>query len=472
RRRTTCTIAAAGMDSVRRPAASTRRRSSIVGGCSPATLRPTRSARLLPRDDDRRRMRVDRSGATTLEGVRESIDRTPPPPSRPRSPSRRAHWLPRAGRRARHRRRLRDAGGGAHREDIDRATVFTSLGLQNVVERLASDDLDGRNNDTSGSARAQRYLIAQRRRIGPGLDASREGDDAYRQPFTEGSVRGTNLLAVIRGRELPDEYVIVGAHYDHLGRRCPSSPSGNVCNGATDNATGTAEVIAVGNALRRLPEPPRRSVVLALWDAEEDGLVGSRQYVLHPIVPLDRTAAYVNFDIQGADLLPSLAQTSFALSAETGGADLQRVVADAIAAEGLGTRLLSYIFGQLRSDYANFVAASVPTVFFSDSTGACYHKTGDDAALVDYPKLRAQSRISFRVVASLAESRERPQFVAPNPAFATFDDAIVLREVIGTGLTDLHVLPPADRARVVAIQAAVQAIVDAGPAAFDTADVQ
>jgi len=357
-------------------------------------------------------------------------------------------------------------------EDIDRATVFTSLGLQNVVERLASDDLDGRNNDTSGSARAQRYLIAQLRRIGPGLDASREGDDAYRQPFTEGSVRGTNLLAVIRGRELPDEYVIVGAHYDHLGRRCPSSPSGNVCNGATDNATGTAEVIAVGNALRRLPEPPRRSVVLALWDAEEDGLVGSRQYVLHPIVPLDRTAAYVNFDIQGADLLPSLAQTSFALSAETGGADLQRVVADAIAAEGLGTRLLSYIFGQLRSDYANFVAASVPTVFFSDSTGACYHKTGDDAALVDYPKLRAQSRISFRVVASLAESRERPQFVAPNPAFATFDDAIVLREVIGTGLTDLHVLPPADRARVVAIQAAVQAIVDAGPAAFDTADVQ
>src|SRR5207253_4202264 len=120
-------------------------------------------------------------------------------------------------------------------------------------------------------------------------------------------------------------------HYDHLDTRsnadgaCSTGrpPGGAVCHGATDNAAGVAAVVAIGRALRRLPTPPRRSVVLALWDAEEDGLVGSIYYVNHPAVPLASTVAYVNFDIQGANLLPSLRGTSFAVSAETGGSVLQ-----------------------------------------------------------------------------------------------------------------------------------------------------
>jgi acetylornithine deacetylase/succinyl-diaminopimelate desuccinylase-like protein len=157
--------------------------------------------------------------------------------------------------------------------DISAAARTTTSGLT-VVRRLASDGLGGRDNATPESARAQRYILRRLRRL---------GDDAYRQPFVQSGQSGTNLLVVVRGRELPDEYVIVGAHYDHLGTRSApdgtcranGTPGGAVCNGATDNAAGVAAVLGVGRALRRLPSRPRRSIVLALWDAEEDGLLGS-----------------------------------------------------------------------------------------------------------------------------------------------------------------------------------------------------
>src|SRR5262249_45917959 len=156
--------------------------------------------------------------------------------------------------------------------------------------------------DTPESLVAQRYLTALLKVRGAGLNRSTTGDDAYAQHFVQSGQTGTNLLAVIRGRELPNEYVIVGGHYDHLDSRsdatgqCSSrgTPGGAVCNGATDNAAGAAAVLAVGKALRTLPEAPRRSIVLALWDAEEDGLLGSLYYVDHPLVPLAQTVAYVN----------------------------------------------------------------------------------------------------------------------------------------------------------------------------------
>lgn len=357
-------------------------------------------------------------------------------------------------------------------EAIEGASAFATSGLMRITERLAADAFAGRNNDSPSSPRLERYLISRLRLLGEGLDPAGLGDDAYRQPFVRAGQRGTNLLALIPGRELPGEVVIVGAHYDGLGSSCASSPSGEVCNGATDNATGVAAVLAIGRALSRLPEPPRRSVVLALWDAEEDGLLGSGYYVAHPLVPLESTVAYVNFDLLGADLLPSLADVSFAIAAETGGPDLADLVQQAIDREALGTRRLSYIFGQLRSDYANFVAAAVPTVFFSDSTGTCYHKTGDDLQLVNRSKLQQQSRIAFRIVATLAERAGRPPFIPPDPGLATYADAVAVSEIIAMGMSDVDAFPRDVQPELLDIAAELAAIVEDGPAAFDANDVQ
>ena len=95
-----------------------------------------------------------------------------------------------------------------------------------------------------------------------------------------------NVIAVLEGEgPLANETVVIGAHYDHLGNVCGDvSPADNICNGATDNATGVAAALAVGRSIAAGPQP-RRSVVIALWDAEEDSLAGSAAYLASPAVP-------------------------------------------------------------------------------------------------------------------------------------------------------------------------------------------
>jgi len=363
-------------------------------------------------------------------------------------------------------------------QEIDAATGLVPRHVVPVIRLLASNRMHGRDNNTSESLLAQRLLIGFLKRLGPGLDAARDGDDAYKQPFVEKDQTGTNLLAVIPGRELPDQYVVIGAHYDHLGTRSTAdgscfskgTPGGAVCNGATDNAAGVAATLAIGEALRSLPTPPRRSVVLALWDSEEDGLLGSLHYVTHPVVPLAQTVAYVNFDILGQDLLPSLHAESFAVGGETGGAVLQAVVERAAAGQDFDLRKVSYIFGESRSDYKNFVDHRVPTVFFSDSTGPCYHTTGDDLSIVNFGKLRAQARTAFRAVVDLAESDSVPTFVPRNTQGAVYADAVSLLPIYTNAQQDLQLFSATDRTALQAMAARTQGIVDRGADHFGGAD--
>jgi len=364
---------------------------------------------------------------------------------------------------------------GARPSDVERVARGAPQGVRAIVKRLAGASLRGRDNDTPESEHAQRLLIKRLRRMGEGLNAAASGDDAYRQPFEQSGQVGTNLLAIIRGTDLPDEYVIVGGHYDHLDSRSTASgacsvrnaPGGAICPGATDNAAGSGVVLGIGRALGKLARPPRRSVILALWDAEEDGLLGSRYYVLHPLVPLEKTVAYVNFDVQGANLLPTLRRVSFSVGAETGGSALGAFVADAVAAEGLDTLPVSFIFGELRSDYANFVQIGrVPTVFFGDSTGGCYHTTGDTFDVVDTKKLAIQTRIGFRVTQALADTASPPSFRDPSPALATYVDALSVNHAFTLATPDLPLFSPADRVLLQQLQADLAAVVAAGPDAF------
>jgi len=106
-----------------------------------------------------------------------------------------------------------------------------------------------------------------------------------------------NVLAKISGTDktLKNEYVILGAHMDHLG----IDMTGDVLNGADDNASGTAVVMEVARVMKFNRVRPRRTVVFALWAAEEEGLLGSKYYTENPIYPLERTVTYINLDMEG-----------------------------------------------------------------------------------------------------------------------------------------------------------------------------
>lgn len=357
---------------------------------------------------------------------------------------------------------LAAAAASAYQPHVDRAA------LEQDERWLAADERDGRSAGTPGGIAAREYLIDQLVQLGPGLVETATGRDAYRQPF---DVDRANLLAVIPGAGHADEFVMVGAHYDHFSsENCPRTfGSDEICNGATDDAAGVSAVLAIGRALLALPTPPSRSVVIALWDGEEYGLLGSKYFANHPIVPLADVAAYVNFDIQGANIAPSVRDISFAIGAESGGELLTSLVADAIAAVGLGTRQLSITFGQARSDYHPIWAKKVPIVFFSDATNACYHTAGDEIGIVDFGKLARQAEIGFRVVQALAESSERPTYT-PVVALDTYDDLLALSEFLTRTLADLPHVEPNYQDALLYYEELARMRVDAGPDAFQATD--
>jgi len=105
-----------------------------------------------------------------------------------------------------------------------------------------------------------------------------------------------NFLAVLPGAERPEEFVVYTAHYDHFGIDPTIEGDDKIYNGARDNASGTAGLLEVARGFMAAPEPPDRSIMFLAVTAEEQGLLGSKYYASHPVVPLDHTAAVVNMD--------------------------------------------------------------------------------------------------------------------------------------------------------------------------------
>ncbi len=336
-----------------------------------------------------------------------------------------------------------------------------------IIEYLASDELAGRDAGTDGSLAAQEFLIEELASFADPLSGDPSDPESYRSVFDA----GTNLLAVIPGSDLVDEYIIVGAHYDHIGSDCiGSGAEDSVCNGATDNAAGVAVALAVGRILAGDEAGPRRSVIIALWDAEEDGLLGSAAYLAAPVVPLEQTVAYVNFDIQGTNISPALRNLTVMVGAETGGPNLVAAGEAATLSSLLDTVSLSLLFGQGRSDHANFVTAGIPSVFFTDATPPCYHTVFDDASIVDYPKLEQQIFTAEALTIDLADTDDLPEFV-PNTPAATYDDAVTMFDVLTAAQPDFSRFPAADKAIADQFVLDLGVMVDAGPEAFDAADV-
>jgi Zn-dependent M28 family amino/carboxypeptidase len=107
-----------------------------------------------------------------------------------------------------------------------------------------------------------------------------------------------NVYGVLKGSDpqVADEYVVYTAHHDHLGVGEPDAEGDKIFNGAMDNASGVAQLLAMGKAFKALPTPPRRSIMLLFVAAEEQGLLGSRYYAEHPSVPPGKMAANINYD--------------------------------------------------------------------------------------------------------------------------------------------------------------------------------
>lgn len=181
-----------------------------------------------------------------------------------------------------------------HAEEPSPATITVSE-VQPIVDFLASDTLQGRDAGTEGGLATAAYLAHELKNLGL---QPQKGDD-FRQPFGQGF---QNVIAVLPGGDpqLTEEWIVLGAHFDHVGfgnRTNSQGPFGQIHNGADDNASGVSCLLEIAEALR-LGAPLSRTVVIAFWDAEEKGLLGSEHWLKSQstLVPIK---FYVNFDMVG-----------------------------------------------------------------------------------------------------------------------------------------------------------------------------
>ena len=355
----------------------------------------------------------------------------------------------------------------------DTATVMRD------VRHLASDALEGRGTGTAGNDSAAAYIA--RRFSGLGLtpafvstDArvcARTGnasacDSRFVQSFVARSVAAAhaglqgelptqNVAAVVRGSDpvLRDEYVILGAHFDHLGRSAfgaldPDAVNA-IHNGADDNASGTAAVIELARLLRR--NPPKRSVMFVTFGGEELGLLGSQYFVDHPPVPLEKVRAMLNFDMVGRMQDDRLIVYGVATAQE-----LDEIIAKANASAPLRLTATGDGFGA--SDHSSFYAKNLPVLHFFTNVHEDYHKATDDADKINAVGIARVVALAERVTREIADRPQPLTFVravAAAPSTSTRENTSAYlgsipdmgaTEVKGVRLTGVRAESPADKA--------------------------
>jgi hypothetical protein len=230
-----------------------------------------------------------------------------------------------------------------------------------------------------------------------------------------------NVAAILRGSDtaLRDQYVLLTAHYDHLGR----SPRG-IFNGANDNGSGTVSVIEIARALAALDPHPKRTILFMTVFGEEEGLLGSFYYTHHPLVPLKNTVANVNLEQIGrTDEKTGREVAAFAFTGPSY-SNLPEIMGEAAKAEGVSVykrkdaddffdRSDNFVFAQF-----GIVAHTLAVAFeYPD-----YHALGDKPEKIDYANMATVDRGIAAGVLQLADEPEAPKWSSAKGA-AIYKDA-------------------------------------------------
>lgn len=302
--------------------------------------------------------------------------------------------------------------------------------LERHVRVLAAPEMEGRRG--AGARKAAAHILDEFRAAG--LQPLFDGAYTQDVPWPDGQgVRGRNLGARLVGADpvLRDEWVVLAAHYDHLGTQ-----EGHVFAGADDNASGVAMLIEVARALAQAPERPRRSVMFVSFDLEEDGLVGSRFFVDHPPVPLERIALNLTTDMIGRSLRGVCDNHVFVLGSESSPAVRPWVEKAAPGGKLTVAMLGSDLLVVPRSDYGPFKARKVPYLFFSTGEDPTYHTPNDTPDTLDYAKLHAISELIGGVARLAADADHAPTWTEPLEHAP--GEAAVMREVFQKLLDHKH----------------------------------
>ncbi len=283
------------------------------------------------------------------------------------------------------------AGSGLPAVSIsgENAAIFFSAAGKNL--EAVQKELDSGNPHVAGFAM-------------PGLTISIDAKILREQQTGHNVVAYLPATSPVAGVSKP--WIAVGAHYDHLGRGgagnslADKQQANQIHHGADDNASGTAAVLAIAEALSK--QPRRRNLLVAFWSGEELGLLGSNAFVTKPPVPNDQLAAYLNFDMVGR-----VSDNKLTVQA-TGTSDIwPKVLEQANVAAGFDLTLQPDPYQP--TDVSSFNSVSVPSLAFFTGAHTEYHKPSDTAEKINYEDLDRVSQLAVSIVKRL-DAADAPQF--------------------------------------------------------------
>ncbi|OGW00817.1 MAG: hypothetical protein A3I04_00635 [Nitrospinae bacterium RIFCSPLOWO2_02_FULL_39_110] len=209
--------------------------------------------------------------------------------------------------------------------------------------------------------------------------------------FDDMAIKGKNIIGLIKGKS--DEVIIIGAHYDHLGK----DGEGNIFYGADDNGTGIAALLEIASSLSKVKNKLKRSVLFIVFDGEEWGLQGAKAYVNNPVFPYEKTIAMLNMDTIGRNkpdaiyILGSLRNP-----------DLKRLndrVNEEVGLKLLDTIEFAFDHG---SDHYPFYEKGIPSIDYTSSYHEDFHRVTDTVEKVNIDKVSKVAELIFRVAYEIA----------------------------------------------------------------------
>jgi hypothetical protein len=249
--------------------------------------------------------------------------------------------------------------------------------LQQHVYTLASDSLMGRKAGSEHARKAADYIAAQWKEIG----VTPLTGESY---FIPVKIYYCNLAAIIEGNDpiMKNEYIVVGAHYDHLGAKTSMRGDTVIYNGADDNASGVATVIELARNLKAIQSTLRRSVIVIAFDAEEIGLFGSNDFSSNPPFPVEKIRLMFSVDMVGWHKTSGYVEDTGAGTIKEG----ERLLLDnSLIPDGLHVKTKKFEKSMFTgTDTHGFANKGIPTFAVTTGLKSPYHKPGDMAHLIDY----------------------------------------------------------------------------------------
>lgn len=237
-----------------------------------------------------------------------------------------------------------------------------------------------------------------------------------------------NVVAALPGTS--DEWIIVGAHYDHLGIGGSSSlaKSGEehqIHYGADDNASGVAVVMELAAALASSKTKPQRGIIFALWSGEENGILGSAAFAEKPPVPVEKIAAYVNFDMVGR-----LRENKLSMQAVGSSKVWRKLLEKRNVAAGFN--LVMQDDPYLPTDVTSFYPKRVPVLNFFTGAHDDYHRPTDTPEKLDYTGMERIAKFAQQIVLDVANASERPDYARVERSDSGGGSRETLRAYLGT----------------------------------------